>query len=103
VYLVAVSTTPASCGETTVNAVNVCSPTENSTVSSPVHINAAANMDGGVYRFELWSGSTKLITVRYSGIMNQPLALAPGTYHLTFVAVNTIGTKATATRDITVK
>jgi hypothetical protein len=103
VNLAVVSTAAASCGESTVNAVNVCSPTENSTVSSPVQINAAANMDGGVYRFELWSGSTKLINVRYSGIMNQPLTLAPGTYHLTFVAVNTIGTKATATRDITVK
>jgi hypothetical protein len=103
VYLAVVSTVPASCGETIVNAVNVCSPTENSTVSSPVQINAAANMDGGVYRFELWSGSTKLINVRYSGIMNQPLTLAPGTYHLTFVAVNTLGQKATATRDITVK
>ena len=103
VNLAVVSSTAASCGESTVNAVNVCSPTENSTVSSPVQINAAANMDGGVYRFELWSGSTKLINVRYSGIMNQPLTLAPGTYHLTFVAVNTLGQKATATRDITVK
>jgi len=103
VSVVAISSTSASCGETTVNAVNVCSPTENSTVSSPVQINAAANMEGGVYRFELWSGSTKLISVSYSGVMNQKLALASGTYHLTFVARNSAGQKATATRDITVK
>jgi hypothetical protein len=68
-----------------------------------VKINAAANMNGGVYRFELWSGSTKLISVSYSGVMNQSLPLAPGTYHLIFVARNTLGQKATATRDITVK
>jgi len=103
VNLVVVSSTASSCGESTVNAVNVCSPTENSTVSSPVKINAAANMNGGVYRFELWSGSTKLISVSYSGVMNQKLALASGTYHLTFVARNSAGQKATATRDITVK
>jgi uncharacterized membrane protein len=72
-------------------------------VSSPVQINAAANIIGGVYRFELWSGSTKLINVRYSGIMNQPLTLAPGTYKLTFVAYNDNGTRVTATRTITVK
>jgi len=51
----------------------------------------------------LWSGSTKLISVSYSGVMNQSLPLAPGTYHLIFVARNTLGQKATATRDITVK
>jgi hypothetical protein len=103
VNLVVVSSTGASCGETAVNAVNVCSPANNSTVSSPVQINAAANIDGGVYRFELWSGSTKLINVRYSGVMNQPLAFAPGTYKLTFVAYNDNGTRASATRTITVK
>ena len=103
VNLAVVSSTAASCGETTVNAMNICSPTDNSTVSSPVQINAAANIVGGVYRFELWSGSTKLINVRYSGIMNQPLALAPGTYKLTFVAYNDNGTRVTATRTITVK
>ncbi len=103
VNLAVVSTTAPSCGESTVNAINVCSPTENADVSSPVQINAAANMDGGVYRFELWSGSTKLISVSYSGTMNQPLALAPGTYHLTFDARNSAGLKVTATRDITVK
>lgn len=104
VNLVVVSTTPASCGETTVNAVNVCSPTDNSTVSSPVQVNAAANMDGGVYRFELWSGSTKLVSVPWNSVMNQKLTLAPGTYKLTFVAYNYGGAQhAYATRTITVK
>jgi hypothetical protein len=103
VNLVVVSSTGASCGESTVNAMNICSPTDNSTVSSPVQINAAANIVGGVYRFELWSGNTKLINVRYSDVMNQSLALAPGTYKLTFVAYNDNGTRINATRTITVK
>jgi hypothetical protein len=38
-----------------------------------------------------------------SGVMNQSVALAPGTYHLIFDARNTAGTRVTAARDITVK
>ena len=85
------------------NGIHVCSPAENATVSSPVQVNAMATMSGGVYRFELWSGSTKLVSVDNSGVMNQSVPLAPGTYHLVFDARNTAGTKVTATRDITVK
>jgi len=83
--------------------VNVCSPVNGSSVSSPVQINAAATVSGGVYRFELWSGSTKLLSVSNSGIMNQSLALASGSYHLIFDARNSAGTHVSATRDITVK
>jgi hypothetical protein len=83
--------------------VNVCSPAEEATVSSPVQINATANVSGGVYRFELWNGSTKLASVSNSGTMNQTVSLAAGTYHLTFSAYNTSGTHEYATRDITVK
>ena len=101
--LVVVSTAAGSCSATTANTVNVCSPTQNSTVSSPVQINAAANISGGVYRFELWSGSTKLASVSNSGVMNQSVPLASGTYHLIFAARNLAGQKITATRDITVK
>jgi hypothetical protein len=90
-------TTPSSAG------INVCSPAENASVSSPVQINARATVSGGVYRFELWSGSTKLVSVANSGTMNHTVSLAPGIYRLTFVARNTAGTRVTATRDITVK
>jgi hypothetical protein len=90
-------TVPSSAG------VNVCSPVNGSTVSSPVQINAAATVSGGVYRFELWSGSTKLLSVSNSGIMNQAISLAPGSYHLVFVARNISGTHEYATSDITVK
>jgi len=91
------------CAAPSSTGINVCSPTENASVSSPVKVNAMATVSGGVYRFELWSGSTKLVSIANSGTMNQAVALAAGTYHLVFVARNTAGLKVTATRDITVK
>ncbi len=84
------------------NGINVCSPSAGASVTSPVSINAAATVSGGVYRFELWSGSTKLANVRNSGVMDQSLALAAGSYTLTFDAYNSSGTHVYATRDITV-
>lgn len=101
--LVVVSQTAGSCSAPSANGINVCSPAENASVSSPVQVNAMATVSGGVYRFELWSGSTKLVSVANSGIMNQAVSMAAGTYHLSFVARNTAGTRVTATRDITVK
>ena len=89
-------TAPSSAG------VNVCSPSNGATVTSPVQINAAATVSGGVYRFELWNGSTKLLS-EDNGTMDQSLSLAPGSYHLTFDARNSSGTHEYATRDITVQ
>ena len=91
-----------SCSAPTSNGVDVCSPGESTTVTSPVQINAAATVSGGVYRFELWNGSTKLLSVD-NGIMDQSLSLAPGSYHLTFDARNSSGNHEYATRDITVQ
>jgi hypothetical protein len=66
-------------------------------------MNASATVSGGVYRFELWSGSTKLLSVSNSGVMDQSISLAPGSYKLTFTAYNAAGTTHVyATRDITV-
>ena len=103
VILVVVSHPASSCSAPSASGINVCSPAENASVSSPVQVNASATVSGGVYRFELWSGSTKLVSVANSGTMNQTVSLAPGTYHLSFVARNSAGTRVTATRDITVK
>jgi hypothetical protein len=72
-------------------------------VTSPVSISAAATVSGGVYRFELWSGNTKLLSVSNSGVMDQSLSLAPGSYKLIVTAYNAAGTTHVyATRDITV-
>jgi 6-phosphogluconolactonase (cycloisomerase 2 family) len=97
-----ITVTGGSCAPPSSNGINVCSPAENATASSPVTINAAATLSGGVYRFELWNGSTKLLS-EDSGIMDQPVSLPAGSYHLTFDARNFTGTHEYATRDITVK
>ena len=90
------------CSAPSANGINVCSPTQGASVTSPVSISATATVSGGVYRFELWSSGTKLLNVRDSGVMNQSLSLAPGSYQLTFTAYNASGTHVNATRDITV-
>jgi hypothetical protein len=104
--MVVVSQTPTSgggsCSAPTSPGVNVCSPSNDATVTSPVQINAAATVSGGVYRFELWNGSTKLLSID-NGIMDQTLSLEPGSYKLTFDARNTSGTHEYAYRDITVQ
>ncbi len=99
--LVVVSQT-AMCSAPTSNGVNVCSPAEGATVTSPVSINAAATVSGGVYRFSLWNGDIKLLN-EDNGVMDGSVSLAPGTYKLIFDAVNSSGVHADATRDITVK
>ncbi|MFP5235779.1 MAG: hypothetical protein ACLGSD_07740 [Acidobacteriota bacterium] len=91
-----------SCTAPSSQGVNVCTPDENATVTSPVQMEAAANVTGGVYRFELWNGGTKLASVDNSNMMNLPVALTPGTYHLTFVARSSSGDHQYAYRDITV-
>ncbi|HEV2132729.1 MAG TPA: hypothetical protein VGR47_00565 [Terracidiphilus sp.] len=92
----------ATCSAPSGNGVNVCSPAEGATVTSPVSINAAATVNGGVYRFSLWNKNTKLLN-EDNGVMEGSISLAPGTYKLIFDAVNSSGVHADATRDITVK
>ena len=94
--------TSGQCSAPTTNGINVCSPAEGASPTSPISINAVATVSGGVYRFELWSGNTKLVNVRNSGVMDQSLSLAPGSYSLVFTAYNSTGTKVYATRNITV-
>ncbi|MGH9589267.1 MAG: hypothetical protein ACRD25_02685, partial [Terracidiphilus sp.] len=92
------------CSAPSSDGINVCSPNEGSTVTSPISINAAATLSDGVYRFELWNNNdgTKLASVSNSGVMDQSLSLAPGSYQLIFTAYDTAGNHVNATRDITV-
>jgi hypothetical protein len=90
------------CSAPSSDGINVCSPAEGATVTSPISINAAATVSGGVYRFEVWNGSTKLASVSNSGAMNQSVSLAPGSYQLIFTAYNSAGTHVYLARDVTV-
>jgi hypothetical protein len=100
--VVSIAPTTGACSAPSTNGVNVCSPAEGATLTSPVSINAAATVSGGVYRFSLWNGDTKLLN-EDNGVMAGSVSLAPGTYKLIFDAVNSSGVHADATRDITVR
>ncbi|MFZ0303696.1 MAG: Ig-like domain-containing protein [Terracidiphilus sp.] len=100
--VVASHSASSACAAPTSDGVNVCSPANGATVNSPVQITAAATVSGGVYRFELWNGDTKLLSDD-NGTMDQTVTLAPGTYKLTFDARNSSGTHEYAYRDITVQ
>lgn len=101
-YKLVVTSQTATCSAPSTNGVHVCSPAEGATVTSPVQINAAAYISGGIYRFSLWNKDTKLLN-EDNGVMDGSVSLAPGTYKLIFDARNTSGTHVYATRDITVK
>src|SRR6185312_3798099 len=54
---------PSSCSTPSSNGINVCSLTNNATVSGAVPINAVAKVSGTIYRFELWADGVKKATV----------------------------------------
>jgi 6-phosphogluconolactonase (cycloisomerase 2 family) len=90
------------CPEPASDGVNVCLPDEHATLTSPVAMNAAATLSGGVYRFELWANGTKVLSERDYPYIHQSVSLAPGTYQLIFSAYNTAGVHEYGLRDITV-
>lgn len=91
------------CAAPSSNGINVCSPADGSTVTSPVHVLASATVSGSVYRFELWANGTKVASVANSGTLDQNVTLANGAYQLTFVARNSANTsRYTKTINITV-
>ena len=105
-YKMVVVSQTATCPAPTTNGVNVCSPAQGATVTSPIAIDAAAYIGGGIYRFSLWNGSTnsvKLLNERDSGVMQGSVSLAPGHYDLIFDARNTAGDHYYALQKITVK
>lgn len=94
---------PATCSPPVSDGISICAPSDGETTNSPVAINATAMVSGGVYRFEVWNGSTKLLSSDTDTI-NQSITLAPGTYKLTFDAYNSSkSSHEYAYRDITVQ
>jgi photosystem II stability/assembly factor-like uncharacterized protein len=93
----------STCAAPSTTAINICSPANGSTVSSPVHMLASAKVSGTIYRFELWANNVKIASVANSGTMDQNVTLANGSYQLTFVARNTdSSSRVTKTINITV-
>ncbi len=100
--VVASSVEPSgACPPPAINGINVCSPGNNATATSPVQINAAATVGNGVWRFELWADGTKIDTVRGSDLMDTPVSLTPGLHHLTFSARDTSGDQVSKAITVT--
>jgi len=79
------------CAPPSVPGVNVCSPTPNADVSSPVNfIAAGTGASGTVNHLELWIDTAKI--GNYTGAdMNTMVSLASGTHQATVVEVDSIG------------
>lgn len=81
------------CAPPTSAGVHVCSPANNSTVSSPVSVQAASTITGTLARMEVWVDGVKKYTETSSTTLNTTLSLAAGSHRYTVFAVNTAGTK----------
>jgi hypothetical protein len=83
--------------------VNVCSPANGSTVSSPVTVTASANIPGTLARMEVWANGVKKYTESTSKSFTTSISLAAGSYQFDIYAVNTAGTKYETTVRATVQ
>jgi PKD repeat protein len=71
--------------------VNVCSPADGSTSSSPVRAVASGTTTGTFARMELWvDGAQKFVTT--SRTLNTTVSVGSGKHRFAFLAVNTAGT-----------
>jgi len=78
---------PASLG------VNICKPVSGSTTSSPVLVQAAANITGTLLRMELWVDGVKKYTEFTSTSLYTSVYTGGGNHRFDIFAVNTSGTK----------
>jgi hypothetical protein len=85
--------TGTGCSAPATPGVNVCKPMNGSTVSSPVSVQAAANVTGTIARMEVWVDGVKDFSTVGSTTLSTSLSLASGSHRFSFYAVNTAGTK----------
>ncbi|KAA6459072.1 VCBS repeat-containing protein [Acidobacteria bacterium AB60] len=83
----------ASCSAPSTPGVNICTPVNNSTVSSPVSVLASANITGTLARMELWIDGVKFYTETNSTTLSISYPLGAGKHQFGVYAVNTAGTK----------
>ncbi len=92
-----------SCAAPSGYGVNVCSPANGASVSSPVQVTATAKIAGTLARMEVWVDGVKKFTETTSLTLNTPVALAAGSHRFDLYAVNTQGTKYETTVYAAVK
>lgn len=89
-------TAPASPG------VNICAPTNGSTVSSPVTITAAGTNNGSTQGMDVWLDGSKLGWFGGTNTVNTTATLTAGTHQLDIYAVGTNGDLQKSTSIFTV-
>jgi hypothetical protein len=92
-----------SCSAPTSPGVHVCMPANGSTVSSPVQVQAAANVTGTFARMELWVDGVKQYTESSSKTLSTSISVAAGSHRFAIFAINTAGTKWEGVSTATVK
>ena len=92
-----------SCSAPSSAGVNVCSPVNGSTVSSPVTVQAASTITGTLARMEVWVDGVKKFTETTSKSFTTSIALPTGSHRFDIYAVNTAGTNWLKTVNATVK
>jgi hypothetical protein len=92
-----------SCSAPSSDGVNVCNPVNDSTVASPVQVQAAAKIAGTLDRMEIWVDGVKKYTETSATSFNTSLSLSSGDHEFDIYAVNTAGTKYEKTVYATAK
>jgi hypothetical protein len=81
------------CSKPASPGVNICSPTNGSTVNSPVTVQASATVTGTISHMELWVDGVKKFATTGGSTLSTSLALAAGSHRFAVLAINTVGTK----------
>jgi hypothetical protein len=85
--------TGGTCSAPTSPGVQICAPVSGATVSSPVAIQAAADVTGTFLRMEVWIDGVKKYSEATGASLNTTLTMAAGTHRFAVLAYNTAGTK----------
>lgn len=91
------------CAPPSSSGVNICSPMNNSTVSSPFSARAAANLSGTLDRMDVWADGVKKYSETSSKTLSTSLSLSAGKHRIDVHAVNKSGTNLMSTVSVTVK
>jgi Bacterial Ig domain len=78
----------AACSAPPSPAVHICAPASDSTVSSPVQVEATATVTGTIANTQLWVDGVKRF-IAPSTSLNTSIILSPGTHRFAVVAANT--------------
>jgi phosphatidylinositol-3-phosphatase len=92
--------TGCSAAGTALPSVTICSPSQNSTVGSPVQVQAIAASSKSISRTEIWLDGVKSYQTA-SATINTSLSMSSGTHRLTVQAVDTSGTSFKSTIYVT--